>query len=324
MKKPLLIVYSDIHFHSYNQFNEGDRRVKDAIKAQKLIKLSAQKYHVPTLFLGDLFQNEKALTNKLLSYTLPHFKKIWGNKGEKTYAITGNHDQSEQNTLDHESPSYVKTLSQVFPGLICMDFKSLEATPGIYLHGIPYLTHDIGLLKAIQDIKLIKGKKNILMLHTTIPGTEDTDGRVIETDTISSKVLKILKDFDLVITGHIHKPMLISDNILQVGATNQQRKTDKNCDLGYWIVYSDLSLKFIPLDLPKFIELDYGVEKPDGKNFYYNKEKVSKEIKFQTEPSKFSNLSDRTSLAENYLEQKGEKIKKSKKEALIKALKDTE
>lgn len=323
-KKPILIVYSDIHFHIYNQFNEGDRRVKDAIKAQKIIKLESQKLRIPTLFLGDLFQNEKTLTNKLLAYTLPHFKKIWGEKGDNTYAITGNHDQSEQNTLEHESPSYVKTLSEVFPGLICMDFKSLKLSDDITIHGIPFLTHDIGLLKAIRDIKLSNSTKNILMLHTTIPGTEDTDGRVIETDTISSKVLKALLKFDLVITGHIHKPMEIGKKILQVGATNQQRKTDRNCDLGYWFIYADLTRKFVPLDLPKFIELEYGVDKPDNKNFYYNKEKVV-DIKTVVKKSDdFKDLNNRAKLAKNYLRQKGEKVEKSKKEALVEVLKNTE
>lgn len=320
--KPLFVVYSDIHYHIYNQFNEGDRRVKDVITAQKLIKLESKKLGVPALFLGDLFQNEKHITNKLLAYTLPHFKKLWGEKGEKTYAITGNHDQSEQNTLDHESPSYIKTLSQVFPGLVCMDFKSVKLTDGLHIHGIPYLTHDIGLLKALKKIKLGKGR-NILMLHTTLPGTKDTDERVIETDTINSKTLAQIKKFNLVLVGHIHKPMQLGSNILQVGATNHQRKTDRNCDLGFWVVYSDLSRKFIALDLPKFKELEYGEEKPDNKHFYYHKEKAV-EVKEIKRESNFSNLNDKAKLAENYLNQKNEKVGKAKKEALVKVLKDTE
>lgn len=322
-KKAIMTLYSDIHFHIYNQYNEGDRRVLDAIKAQKIIKLESIKLKVPTLFLGDLFQNEKVITNKLLAYTLPHFKKLWGKKGFKTYAITGNHDQSEQNTLEHESPSYVKTLSEIFPGLTCMDFKSEEIAKDIWIHGVPYLTHDIGLLTAIKRFKLKKGK-NILMLHTTIPGTQDTNGRVIETDTISSKIMKALKEFDLVVTGHIHKPMEIGKNILQVGATNQQRKTDKDCDLGYWIIYEDLSRKFIPLQLPKFVELEHGVIKPDNKNFYYNKEKEIEIREVSRKSDNFKDVTDRAKLAKSYLKVRGLKVEKQQKQALIEALKNTE
>ena len=322
-KKPLLVVYSDIHYHVYNQYNEGDRRVKDAMKAQKLIKLESEKLKVPTLFVGDLFQNEKVLTNKLLSYTLPHFKKIWGAKGQPTYAISGNHDQSEQNTLDHKSPSYVDTLSKIFPGLICMDHNSVKLTDSLHLHGIPYLTHDMGLLDSIKAIKKGKGL-NVLMLHTTLPDSQDTDGRRMETDTIGNKVMKALKTFDLVVVGHIHKPMEIGNNILQVGATNHQRKTDKNCDLGFWIIYNDLSRKFIPLDLPKFKELEKGEDIPDNKHFYYYKESKVEITKTDISPKKFSDLSDRTKLAKNYIKTKGEKVSKEKQEALVNALKNAE
>lgn len=322
-KKPIAIAYSDCHFNIWNQFNEGNRRVKDVIQIQKILKLESLKLRVPILFMGDLFQNEKTISNKLLSMVLPHFKKMWGDTKSITYAISGNHDQSEENTLSHSSPSYVDTLSKVFPGLVCMDFKSEKLT-GFNIHGIPYLTHDLGFNKAIKNIKLTKGSKNILMIHTTLPKSKDTDGREMQTETISKKTLKLLEKFDLVLTGHIHMPMKLGNNIVQIGATNQQRKTDKDSDLGYWVIYEDFSTKFISLDFPKFIELNYGEEKPDNKNFYYNKPKIVEINVRETDSKKFSDINDRTKLAKNYINQSSAKVPKRYKETLIDVLKKAE
>lgn len=42
-----------------------------------------------------------------------------------------------------------------------------------------------------------------------------------------------------------------------IGATLQQRRTDKDCKLGYWKLYSDLSMEFIELKgFPKFVDVE--------------------------------------------------------------------
>ena len=54
-----------------------------------------------------------------------------------------------------------------------------------------------------------------------------------------------------------------------IGAPLQQRRTDKNCEMGYWELYEDLSLKFIPLDnFPKFIDVESEEEVKDDGNYY--------------------------------------------------------
>lgn len=325
MKKPIFVAYGDIHHEIWGQFNEGDRRIKESLRVEKEIYKAAAQMKVPKLFLGDLLHREKHIGNRLLAYILPHYAKLWSSSSTPTYAITGNHDQSEQNTLDHQSPSYIRTFSKVFPGLKCVDFNSLQVGSTM-IHGVPYLTHDMGLYEHLTTIELDSRNRNILMLHTTLPGSVDTDGREMENLTIGKKTLAKIKKFDLVLVGHIHKPMILGKkkNIIQVGATNQQRKTDKDCELGYWIIYSDMTGKFVPIKSAKFVELEYGQEKPDNKHYYYNKEKVTKKSRdIIKESDNFSQTTDRTLLAESYISEKGIKDKK-KKEALTKALKNVE
>lgn len=323
-KQPIFIAYSDIHHNIWNSFNEGDRRIKESLRVEKEIYKEAKKLQVPKLFIGDLLQNEKTVSNKLLSYILPHYAKLWGKNSSMTFAISGNHDQSEQNTPDYISPSYIRTLSEVFPGMICMDFKS-NSYGNVMLHGIPYLTHDTGMLESLLKIKRSKDQKNILMIHTTLPGSVDTDGREMENLTLGKKTIRELKKFDLVLTGHIHMPMVLSKNIIQIGATNQQRKTDKGVKLGYWIIYSDMSYKFMPLKSAEFIELEWDEEKPDNKHYYYNKDKPQEKRKRNSseQSTNFSKTENRELLADTYIKEKGIKDK-DKKRALIKTLKDVE
>lgn len=54
-----------------------------------------------------------------------------------------------------------------------------------------------------------------------------------------------------------------------IGAPNQQRRTDKNCKLGYWKIYEDLSMEFVPLKgFPKFKDVESEEDIKDDGNYY--------------------------------------------------------
>jgi len=317
--KPIAIVYSDHHLNIWNNNNQGNRRLTDGLQILKDIKLKAKTLGVPTLFAGDLLHKEKAISNELLDLLTPTFQKVWGSELNPTYAISGNHDQCQENTLEHQSPSYIRTFSRLFKGLYCIDNYSVIPSMArkLVIHGVPYLTHNLGLEKAIKErVKEIKkGYINILLLHTTLPGAQDTDGREMDSN-IKASTLKLLKQFDVVFVGHIHKPMKLGDNIYQVGAPNHQRKTDRDNNLGYCILYSDLTVEYVHLsNYPKFIELEYGKTAPDNKNFYYNKEKTQV-VQNNDANNNFSDTTNHTKLAKEYIKEKGITDKK-KKRALI-------
>ena len=324
-KQIVAICYSDLHLENWKRFNEGNRRLKNGIDVIRKMALASKEDGVPILFAGDLFHKEKGLTNELMAEALPKVIKLLSS-GNTTFAITGNHDQSKQNTPDNESPSYIKTLSKICKNLDCIDFKSTKLG-NIGLHGIPYLTHDIGLVESINKIEFTE-KKNILMIHTTMPGARDTDGREIKSHIETKAFYKAIERFDLIITGHIHKPDSYKVNgvqVIQVGAPQQQRLTDRNCEMGYWEIYKDLSFKFIPFKgYPKFIEIDDPSQKLDNNNFYVIREKARNAKDVVTEAkNKFNNKMDKTKLATNYCKEKSIKDK-SKRIALQQALKSVE
>lgn len=324
VKQILALTYSDLHLENWRKFNEGGRRLKNGLDVIKTMKVQSKKLGVPIIFTGDLYHKEKGITNELMADTLPILHKYFSS-GEMTYAITGNHDQSRQNTRDNESPSYIKSLSQICKTLECLDFKSTEIS-GIGLHGVPYLTHDIGLVDAINDISFTY-KKNILLLHTTMPGARDTDNREIQSHINTKGFYQAIERFDLILTGHIHKPdtyMVNGVQVIQVGAPQHQRLTDRNCDMGYWEIYDDLSFKFIHLKkYPRFVEIDDMALKVDNHDFYILREKKKKVSDNKRKNIKFSNKLDRSKLANNYCKEKSIKDK-NKRTALQNALKATE
>ncbi len=302
MKKLIALTVSDIHLHEWKQFNQGNRRLINGLDViNKLVDIGDRK-EVPILMPGDLFHNDTYLSNSLLSVVLPSLKVNFTRGNTIMYGIDGNHDQCEQNGFDHISPSYFNTFSQIFKNMVCVNYKTLE-TKKFFLHGIPYITNNIGFEEYVNNIKLGKGKPNILMIHTDLPKAKDTNGREIGTAlNIPNNLNKLFGKFDLVVDGHIHKPQVMIKNVLLVGAPQQQRRTDRGNELGYWEIYNDCSYVFKSFDCyPEFIDLKPGEKAPDNDNFYSIIPKKKEKKKGTT--VKFSGNKKRSSLARRYLKE---------------------
>lgn len=299
----IALLYADAHNHSYKQFNVDEARTHKNTKLQAKIYKRAKKLKVPVLFAGDLFHNPKHLTNELLNIYLPALFK-WHEKSH-TYAISGNHDQSRQNIPGSPSPSYITLLDKIIPNFHCIDSRSIDLGPFV-LHGIPYMTMNIGFMETMASFKLSKKKPNVLMVHTDLHGARDTNMREVKTvSIIPDNMAAVFKDFDLVISGHIHLHQeLVPKQVLMLGAPMQQRKTDKGTDMGYWELYKDLSYKFVPLEGPEFIELEPDEKAPDDYHFYYSKPKPRTKLKIAR--NKGTKLKDNTrKLVKEYAKAEG-------------------
>lgn len=108
-----------------------------------------------------------------------------------------------------------------------------------------------------------------------------------------------------------------------VGSPYQQRRTDKNCELGYWEVYSDMSLKFIPLnDFPKFVDVSSEDEIKDDGNYYTVIASKSRVVAVEDTPQINRELTKK-SMVRRYMKAKGIKDKE-KKATLLKVIKEAE
>lgn len=269
----------------------------------------ASKNNAKVLFAGDLIENP----NHIDQFELSLIKSTFKNLEAHWIGISGNHDMSER-YIDG-LPTWVNCFKEIIQ---CIDFKRVYIGYDIKVHGIPFLRNNIGFEEAVKNIKVNEKQKNILLIHTEIPGAVDNNGfRADEVDNIPKMYSKLFKKFDLVIAGHIHKKQKIGSKILVPGAPTPQRSSDSNGEFGYWELYDDLSLKFIPVKGPQFKFYQEGDE-IDDYNYWV---KIPKKVK-KKERCKIKNITYFTAnnLARAYLKFNGE-YTKAKYKLLTKNLK---
>lgn len=316
--KKIAIVFSDLHLNLWAKFNDNNHRTLNGFKVLSTLSKICSKENIPALFCGDFFHKPESLDQELFKYLVEWFNKENSKHLFKLIAIEGNHDLNRVNSFDNPQKgwlSYLKGL--LFNSTISIQVfensnKYVQISKNVLVFGISYIDHNIGINEAIKNIDIPKGFKSILLLHTDYPGAKDTDDRLV--DSVENLNVNLLNKFDLVLCGHIHKPQKLGKKIYMVGAPIQQRRTDRNCSMGYWELYEDLSLKFIPLDnFPKFIDVDSNdLVKDDGN--YYTVLNKTEQVKVNVKHNITKKLSKKR-LAHRYLKYKG--IKDDNKEKLL-------
>lgn len=317
-KKIIALAFTDIHLHRWKNFSVKDSRMHLTLSILDKIRQKADEYSVPLLFSGDFIHDPKSIDNSLLYHIAHYFHS--DTKQVKMYGIDGNHDMCQKNSLESISPAYWATFSMMYPDkFIDLNLKNLRVGK-LNLFGIPYFNNSSDLRKTLKNFsKLIDPKlKNILLIHTDLPGAKDAFGHVI--DEVEDIKMKYFRKFDLVIDGHIHNPQKVGKKIIILGSPYQQTRSEKGLNLGYWKIYEDLSMKKVVLKTPRFIDLPEGEDIPDDGN-YYSLIPKNKEILFNNKT--FDAKLSRAKLAKRYTESLGIK-EKSKVKALIHILNSVE
>lgn len=319
-KEVIAIVFSDLHINLWAKFNEDNKRTLDSFRVLSIIKEDCKKYGCPALFCGDFFHKPENIDSELMEIIYDEFGKLKLKEDNiDMYAIPGNHDIKKLSIIGKKPFSWIKFLEQF--GITDISYRRpihLGFRECYNLYGIPHIDNNIGLSEYIKNMKL--WEKNILLLHTDYPGAKDTDGR--EVDSVENLNINVLNKFDLVLCGHIHKPQRLSKKVYMIGAPIQQRRTDKDCKMGYWKLYGDLSMEFVELKgFPKFIDVESEDEIKDDGNYYTVLPKKSS-IPVNNNHKITKQLSKKT-LAKRYLKEKGIKDE-VKKNLLIETLKKVE
>ena len=310
MKKVIAIAFSDLHINDWSKFNTENSRTLNGFSVLHRIAKLCDRYKCPALFCGDLFHKPELMTQELRNITDRELSKLPSTF--KCYAINGNHDLYQVNSPTNRKEGWVHILSRQFPWLTVVDFRTVEFPKlGFKIHGVPYIDHNQGLGEYLKNVKT-----DILLLHTDYPGATDTDGRIV--DSAENLNINMFKPYKLVLIGHIHKHQRLGKKIYMVGAPQQQRRTDRNCEMGYMKIYEDFTCSFVPFDdYPKFIDVESQEEVKDDGNYYTVVPKTSREVK-QTEHKITKQLSKKK-LARLYMKQKGDQ-NKSRRKLLTKIL----
>lgn len=322
MKKEVIaLAFSDIHLNNWTKFNQNGSRTDSHFLILDKIFREAIKQKIPVFFCGDLVHTPETINMELYIKMSKHFDKYSNEPKLQVFGVSGNHEIPNLNTYDQRSDSFLTALDLQYHWFHCMDWKTIQ-WPTFALHGIPYLDHNIGLKQALKETKVIKGKKNILLLHTDYAGARDTDGR--EVGSVENFDRTLLRKFDLVLCGHIHKFQKLEKHVYMVGAPLQQRFTDEGNKMGYLKIYSDTSIEFVHIKgLPKFKTVGSVEEiKEDGNYYRVLKPKASND-EFSSESKVIQKNYSKVKAGRRYLRIQGIKDPE-KKRLLIEILKKAE
>lgn len=297
-REVIAIAFSDLHLNDWAKFNQNGHRTLNGFDVLYRIAKICHHKKCPALFCGDLFHKPENINQELFDHLLIMSHQLEIDYPRfRCYAINGNHDLSVVNHIDRPSSGWVTKFSMIYHWLVDVDCKEFQIGKFSCL-GIPYIDHNNGLNDFIK-----RRKSDILMLHTDYPGAQDTDGRVI--DTSENLNVNLLKPYKLVLIGHIHKPQRLGKKVYMIGAPQQQRRTDRNCKMGYLEIYDDLSVKFKYWDdYPKFIDVESEEDIKDDGNYYTVVPKTSRVEKVTNH--KITKQLSKKQLARRYMKQKGQ------------------
>lgn len=309
-KKIIAIAFSDLHLNDWTKFNDDNRRTLNGFDVLFRIARLCDKYNCPALFCGDLFHKAENMSQDLYKYFVKETQRLESKYPQfRCLAISGNHDLDKVSTVENKVDSWVSLLahkdsniSNPTHWLECIDFKTRNHFD-FTVAGIPYIDHNHGLNEYIKNVK---SDTDILLLHTDYPGATDTDGRVV--GSVENLNINLLKPFKLVLIGHIHKHQRLGKKVYMVGAPQQQRRTDRGCNMGYIEIYDDFTAKFRSWeDYPKFIDVyDESSIKKDGNYYTVIPKPTSKTVESE---HKITKQLTKKQLARLYMKQKGDKSK---------------
>ena len=308
-RKVIYIAFSDIQIEDWKQFSIKHSRLEHNGNILQKIYSAAKIHKCPVLFGGDLYDNNNGLSNLVLNESFKWFNRF-KKKGIKILAISGNHDQSEKNTLSNKSPSYIDMMATIYSNFTCLDNAYLREN-GYIVAGVPYYSSPDDFLKSLRVISKNMEQhreKKILLIHTHLPGASEPSGFKLDSD-LPKNIYKELKQFDLVLSGHIHKPQELSSNVINMGATHHQRSSDTGCTMGYYLIYNDLSTKFVPLNIPEFVYIKDEAEAKNDYDFYILVEEAQEEGEGEEVSNNFKPNALPKTLAKEYLKAKNIKSK---------------
>lgn len=288
---------ADLHWHQFKPFSKVVdgvfSRIYDTAEAVMQYNDYLRKKNIKySLFAGDWFTSRRAID----AATREISDRVLDDIGDDLLyvGIQGNHDfyDSEGNfsSLVNLHERFV-LLDEENPGVVLIDTGGgNEVMDAVFIQGIRWYEHfedfnearlvrssEYGDIPFYMDGKLIEMSKEdketyhdiprICLIHQDIIGSVYPTGRKVHKGV---NVSRLEKNFDMVLSGHIHKHQAISKKTIMIGSLIQHDFGDVDQDRGFLVVNSDnMKWKHVQVDAPKFIDVDdlIHIDK-DSRDFY--------------------------------------------------------
>jgi exonuclease SbcD len=246
MKKAISILSTDFHLKPSNIVE-----IYNLVKQQ--CELAKEKNIEVLCFLGDIFDNRISQRMEVLNI----FEKILQlveSYDLKLYIIPGNHDK----TLYDQKESFVDPF-KFHPNVRVFDLAGGVNFEKIYLHFIPFFSTNewLRILENLLETQVDKSnvKKQVLLSHIAVTGSQNNDGAFVETP-IKVSTFKV---FDLVLLGHYHNMQQIGRKIHHIPSIRQNNFGEDN-KKGFTILYDDATIEFIKSDFKEYVQVNIDLD----------------------------------------------------------------
>lgn len=259
------IITSDIHVHTYKQFNEDGRRLKNGIDYINYLFRLADANDIDLILIpGDLTNNMNIIATKVVKALIKCFRENFEKYHHmKVVAISGNHDFADKNLINSPAESAMQAFAEAFPlHFILLDAPDSEyrTIAGHRIVGIPYYEyteHFVEALKVKQGIfynSIIPGF-TYLMIHQYVATGLPID-QIAPDD-------PVFDNYDMIFCGHYHDGSVITDRFVNIGSPMHRDAGDVGKNKGLWIIdldepKSSLGFKDLTDRYPQYIHKPVG------------------------------------------------------------------
>lgn len=236
-----IIIFGDCHIGDYPNARQVESEIGSAFDQ---IQDYVQENNISLAFsVGDIVRKKKGIPQLSVSVLAKINKHLTG-----VYAISGNHDQDEDNFFTRgndrlsTSKSIVTELDTI-GNISCLDNNTLFGASKVATHGVPFYRNSEDFYKALSEMKIKEGKNNILLIHQT-PNTTPFSENCSDTIDINHE---LFKHFDLIFCGHIHEPKKLSNKFYQTGALVPLNRAEQGQKYFYVVDTKTLEVTAVPI-----------------------------------------------------------------------------
>ncbi len=219
----MIALYSDLHINTYgNRVNaKGENiRLLDVLNVQdQIFQYVLEHEEVKNLwFLGDLFDPRNKIPVPALSMASLQFNDFFNRINGRSltmYYMAGNHDMYIKGQKD-QSINFL--LGRV--NIVDKPIQSFDEDNKVVYGMIPYCVDRSDFISKLEPIQIQSSWRKVLLIHQTIKGCKvGPDNYQLGDEGVS---IEDLEGFDLIISGHIHKPQeLDGGRIVYIGSPLQ-------------------------------------------------------------------------------------------------------
>ena len=258
-----ILLWSDVHSHIHRPFahyEDGmNSRLRDALNVIDQITKAAKKCD-RNIFLGDLFH--------LAPPPAPAFNEVYERIAKlaatcPTFMIAGNHDLRNKyysgDPRDIPFLKFEKLGVKIIEVTTGASFEIGDKSDSVSVFGFNH-RRETDAAELIKDA----GAHDILVMHQEVFGADNEFGYTFRGGVHPDDLDK----FKWVFTGHIHKPQILNERVVVVGAPLHINFGDVG-DRGYFILDTKKDdVEVFDTKFPRFVTLGHGEDAPDDDNFY--------------------------------------------------------